>query len=187
MSITLLSFVKPALQLAIAWTSPASFQSDDLVDLSIQFPINVAVLSKLIGNTAPMPGGPNGGNMNAGAGLLGQSAADAADEMLRNIKFMVARRDVGNNNQRFTPYQGGPNNGNANANGGNMQLSINDGNLIFSSGQQLDGEYLVLIPSQLIAQGSVSQKGTTSAASLFGITPSHIGVVAVVIFAMLLV
>ena len=145
------------------------------------------ILRKLIGVN------PNGGNGNAGIGpgnagngLLGVSPTDASDEMLRNIKFQVVRRDVGANNQRFQPFVGGLNGGNGNANGGNIRLSINSGNLEFIGAQQLDGEYLVLIPAELIASGQVNQKGSMNAGNVLGIEAGHLGALAIIIFAVLL-
>jgi hypothetical protein len=127
-------------------------------------------------------GGPNAGAQGAqqpSNGLLGESSSDRGDDMLRNIRFQVGRRDVGASNQRFAPFppQGvaGPNGGNGNAN--NMNLAITNGRLMLTGGQQLDGEYVVLVPADgIIGQQGAQpiKKGSSSAGNALRFGSGHL-------------
>ena len=128
------------------------------------------------------PGTPGTGS----GGLLGESPGDMGDDMLRNIRFEIGRRDVGADNQRFAPFpaatapglNGG--NGNVNGGGGSMNLAISNGRLLLTGVQQLDGEYVVLVPADgLIAQQGPQgpqpiQKGASSVASALGVGIGHL-------------
>jgi hypothetical protein len=163
-----------------ASASPAIPPPGSVKEVTVQFPINKAVLLKILGK---LPDTPNNGN---GNGQLGESASDITDDMLRSIQFQVARRDVGADNQRFTPFSA--NAGNANAGGATsgMKLTINNGNLQFSGGTQLDGEYVVLIPAQATTQ-ALAQAQKKNAATSKGVESGHLVALAIVIFAALMV
>jgi hypothetical protein len=163
-----------------ASASPAIAPPGSVKEVTVQFPINRAVLLKILGK---LPDTPNNGN-----GAIGESPADITDEQLRSIQFQVARRDVGADNARFTPFSA--NNGNSNAGGATngMKLTISNGNLMFSGGTQLDGEYVVLIPAATTPQAlAQAQKGAKNAAGAKRVDSGHLVALAIVIFAALMV
>jgi hypothetical protein len=114
-----------------------------------------------------------GGAGNQGNGLLAASPALLGAEMLRTISFQIGRRNVGADQDQFTLItQPGANggNGNANAPNGGNQLSINAGRLAFNGIQQLDGEYLILVPMDSngavkVGPAQAQQKGTNAGTS----------------------
>lgn len=136
-------------------------------------------------------GGPNtgaNGVQTQSSGVLGESAADSGDDMLRNIKFQVARRDVGAATQPFAPFPG-PGGPNAGASGAvTTGLSITNGKLVITGAQQLDGEYVVLIPTDgliVSSNGQPIKTGNVGDASAVRFSVGGVYAVAVVMFAML--
>jgi hypothetical protein len=122
---------------------------------------------------------PVGGGGNQGNGLLAASPALLDAEMLRSISFQIGRRNVGAEQDQFTLItQPGANGGNGNANspnGGN-QLSINAGRLAYNGIQQLDGEYVLLVPTDsngIVKTQAQAQKKGSSGATSAGVGKEH--------------
>jgi hypothetical protein len=100
--------------------------------LQLAIPINTAILRALTGIDATA----QPANSNA---QLTLGTAGTTDEMLSTVKFQIARRDVGAGGA-FVPLTGtGPQ-------GQGVQMSIDNGKLMVTGFDQLDGEYVVLVP-----------------------------------------
>jgi hypothetical protein len=101
------------------------------------------------------------------ASALGESTADTTDDLLRTIRFQLARRDVGAATQPFAPFPG-PGGPNAAANAVATGLSVVNGKLLLTGAQQLDGEYVILVPVGMQADGQPVKKGSSGGAGRIG-------------------
>jgi hypothetical protein len=111
--------------------------------LEIQIPINTAILNAIVGTsvTPPQPA----------QNQLALGTTDTLDLMLRNIPFQIGRRDVGSKGPFVPlPLTGGQAQG--------VQLSVDGGKLMITGYNQLDGEYVVLVPSNGAAASAAVNK-----------------------------
>lgn len=107
----------------------------------IEFPLNVDAVR------AMMRTNPGQGNANPAAAL-------SDPQLLSTLKFTIGRRPTGAEpNSPFTampmagPAGATPNGGNAGAAAGAQNIQLINGRLVFEGVTQLDGEYVVLVPT----------------------------------------